>query len=162
MFRGKYLAQLRALLPANTIMPTAGGPSGPACSPVPSTAGRTDGFGATPRPPGRRRRQGKIMDTPAQIAPRLTEQDPRMAAGAVVFDCRPALLPVSLDVSGIDMRAPAFDTSSKVGCCPTRTRAAIRGGGGRRICLVIFVRSWVLLHYWTQEQIWPDPGAGGI
>ena len=28
-----------------------------------------------------------------------------MAAGAVVFDCRPALLPVSLDVSGIDMPA---------------------------------------------------------
>ena len=45
------------------------------------------------------------MDTPAQIAPRLTEQDPWMAAGAVVFDCRPALLPVSLDVSGIDMLA---------------------------------------------------------
>ena len=27
-----------------------------------------------------------------------------MAAGAVVFDCRPALLPVSVNVSGIDMR----------------------------------------------------------
>ena len=45
------------------------------------------------------------MDTPAQIAPRFTEQDPRMAAGAVVFDCRPTLLRVSLDVSGIDMLA---------------------------------------------------------
>ena len=52
MFRGKYLAQLRALLPVNTIMPTVGGPSGPACSPVPSTAGRKDGLGAMPRPPG--------------------------------------------------------------------------------------------------------------
>ena len=29
--------------------------------------------------------------------------DPEMATGAVVFDCHPALLPVSLDVSGIDM-----------------------------------------------------------
>ena len=28
-----------------------------------------------------------------------------MAAGAVVFDCRPAVLPVSLNVSGIDMPA---------------------------------------------------------
>ena len=27
-----------------------------------------------------------------------------MAAGAVVFDCRPTLLPVSVDVSGVDMR----------------------------------------------------------
>ena len=80
-FRGKYLAQLCALLPVNTILSTAGGgPSGAACSPVPSTAGWTDGLGATPRPPGRRRRQGRVMDTPAQVAPRLKEQDPRMAA----------------------------------------------------------------------------------
>ena len=48
MFRGKYLAQLRAL-PANTIMPTAGGPSGPACSPVLSTAGRLHGYACTDR-----------------------------------------------------------------------------------------------------------------
>ena len=73
IFRGKYLAQLRALLPVNTILSTAGGPSGAAYSPVPSTAGRTAALGATPRPPGRRRRQGRIMDTPAQIVPRLTE-----------------------------------------------------------------------------------------
>ena len=38
------------------------------------------------------------------VAPRLMEQDPRMAAGAVVFDCRPAELPVSVDVLGIDMQ----------------------------------------------------------
>ena len=104
-FRGKYLAQLHALLPVNTILSTAGGPSGAACSPVPSTAHRKDVLGATPRLLGRRRRQARIMGTPAQTAPRLTEQDPWMAAGAVVFDCHPALLPVSLDVSGIDMPA---------------------------------------------------------
>ena len=53
---------------------------------------------------------------PNQIAPQLTEQDPRMAAGAVVFDCRPALLPVSVDVSGIDMRAvrPAMPPAEPV------------------------------------------------
>ena len=102
-FRGKYLAQLRALLPVNTTLSTAVGPSGAACLLVPSTACGTDGLGATPRPPGRRWRQGRVMDTSAQIAPRLMEQDPRMAAGAVVFDCRLALLPVYLAVSGIDM-----------------------------------------------------------
>ena len=151
MFRGKYLAQLRALLPANTIMPTAGGPSGPACSPVPAMAGQMDGFGATPQPPGRRRRQGKIMDTPTQIAPRLMEQDPRMAAGAMVFDCRLALLPVSLDVSGINMRAvrPSIPPAKLVVVPPVHEQQF-----WGRICLVIFVRSWVLLHYWTQEQIW--------
>ena len=98
-FRGKYLAQRRALLPVSTILSTAGGPSGAACSPVSSTERRMDILGATPRRPGCRRRQARIMDMPAQTAPRLTEQDPCMAARAVVFDCRPALLPVSLDVS---------------------------------------------------------------
>ena len=68
------------------------------------------------------------MDTAAQIAPRLTEQDPRMAAWAVVFDCRLALLPVSLDVSGIDMRAvrPSIPPAKSVVVPPV---AAIRGGG---------------------------------
>ena len=53
-FRGKYLAQLRALLPVSTILSTAGGPSGAACLPVSSTARRMDILGATPRQPGRR------------------------------------------------------------------------------------------------------------
>ena len=30
----------------------------------------------------------------------LTVQDPLAAAGAVVLDCRPPLLPVSMDISG--------------------------------------------------------------
>ena len=106
MFRGKYLAQLCALLPLKTIASTADGSSGTACPPGASTTSRTDGVDATPQPPRRRRRQGvQFRDTPDQIAPRLTEQDPLMAAGVVVFDCRPALLPVSVNVSGIDMRA---------------------------------------------------------
>ena len=42
-FRGRYLV--------NTALSTAGGPSGAACSPVPSTADQTDVLGATPRPP---------------------------------------------------------------------------------------------------------------
>ena len=56
---------------------------------------------ATRRPPGRRRRSQKwIQNTATHVAPRLTEQDPRMAVGAVVFDCRPAVLPVSVDAEG--------------------------------------------------------------
>ena len=141
-FRGKYLAQLRALLPVNTALSTAGGPSGAACSPVPSTAGRTDGLGATPRPSGRHRWQGRVMDTSAQIAPRLTEQDPRTAAEAVVFDCRPALLPVSLDVSGIDMLAVRSSIPpAKTDVVPPKHEQPFGGGGGGQICLVLFVRS---------------------
>ena len=149
MFRGKYLAQLRALLPVNTIIPTAGRPSGTACPAVASTTSRTDGLGATPRPPGRRRRQqGQIRDTPARIAPRLTDQDLQMAVGAVVFDCRPALLScVCFGHLGIDMLAvrSAIPPAKSVVVPPELEQQF--GGGGGRICLIILVRSWMLLHY---------------
>ena len=128
-FRGKYLEQLRAILPLNTALSTAGGPSGAACSPVPSTADHTDVLGAMPRPPRRRRRPVWVMDLPVQIAPRLTEQDPRMAAGAMVFECRPALLSVSLDVSGIDMPAVRSSVpSAKMSSLPNVSSLS-RGGG---------------------------------
>ena len=150
-FRGKYLAQLRALLPVNTILSTAGGPSGAACSPVPSTAHWMDVLGATPHPPGRRRQQARVMDTPAQTASRLTEQDPQMTAGAVVFDCRPALLPVSLDVSGIDM--PAVRSS----ILPAKTDVVLPAHEQpfEGADLLSFIcPGWVLLHYLTLELIW--------
>ena len=130
-FRGRYLEQLRSLLPVNTALSTAGGPSGPACSTVPSTAYQTDILGATPRPPRRRRRPVRVMDLPVQIAPRLTEQDPRMTAGAVVFDCRLALLPVSLDVSGIDMLAVRSSVlPAKTDVVPPVCEQPFGGGGG--------------------------------
>ena len=134
MFRGKYLAQLRLLLLMGTTTPTPERPLGNTSPQVTHVSGKTDDSCARlrppserplgnaspqvthmsgitddscarPRPPGRRRRSQRwIQNTATHVAPRLTEQDPRMAAGAVVFDCRPAVLPVSVDVSGIDMR----------------------------------------------------------
>ena len=73
-----------------TIAPTAGGPSGTACPPVASTTSQTDGLDVTPWPP--RRQQTQFRDTPDPMAPRITEQDPLMATGAVVLDCRLALV----------------------------------------------------------------------
>ena len=35
--------------------------------------------------------------------PVLMIHDPPAAAGAVVLDCRPPLLPVSIDISGVDL-----------------------------------------------------------
>ena len=155
MFRGKYLAQLRALLPVKTITPTADRPSGTACPPVASTTSQTDGLGATPRPPRRRRRQQKqFRDTPDQIAPRLTEQDPLIAAGALVFDCRPALLPVSVDVSGIAMRVARSAISQTESVLVPHELEQQFGRGGGRICFVILIRSWMLLNCRTLEQIW--------
>ena len=59
------------------------------------------------------------------------EQDPRMAAGAVVFDCRPALLPVSVDVSGIDMLAVRSEIPpEKSVVVPPEHEQQFGGGGG--------------------------------
>ena len=69
VFRGRYLEQLCSLLPVNTSLSTAGGPSGAACSPVPSTADQTDGLGSTPRPPRRHRRPVRVMNPPYGAGP---------------------------------------------------------------------------------------------
>ena len=63
--------------------------------------------------------------------PVLTIQDPLAAAGAVVLDCRPPLLPVSMDIRGVDLSAGRLPAMSAVmdvlppdvSCCPW-------GGGG--------------------------------
>ena len=47
----------------------------------------------------RRRRPVRVMEN----VPVLMIQDPLAAAGAVVLDCRPPLLPVSIDISGVDL-----------------------------------------------------------
>ena len=57
------------------------------------------------RPPGRRQRsQRGLPNTAIHVAPQFTKQDTRMAARAVVFDFRPAVLPMSVDVSSMDMQ----------------------------------------------------------
>ena len=46
-----------------------------------------------------------VMEPPVVNIPVLTIQDPLATAGAVVLDCRPPLLPVSMDISGVDLSA---------------------------------------------------------
>ena len=49
------------------------------------------------------------VEEPAVVSvPVLTLQDPLAAVGAVVLDCRPPLLPVSMEISGVDMSAVRF------------------------------------------------------
>ena len=42
-----------------------------------------------------------VMETSVRDLPVLTLQDPSDVQGAVIYNCRPPLLPVSLDLSGI-------------------------------------------------------------
>ena len=97
------MSQLRALLPLPTVLPIEGGSPDPACL---SVVESPDVVCASPRPSRcaiGRRRPIRVMETPIRIAPRLTIQDPLAAAGAVVLDCRPQVLPGAMDVSGTDL-----------------------------------------------------------
>ena len=53
----------------------------------------------------RRRRPVRVMEPSMEKLPVLTIQDPSAAAGVVVLDCRPPLLPVTMDISEVDMSA---------------------------------------------------------
>ena len=78
------------------------------------------------RPPGRRQRSQRwIPNTAIHVAARLTKQDTRMAAGAVLMDGHPAMLPVSVDVSSIDIQKV---TDGAV-CRDRQTKAGIRSAG---------------------------------
>ena len=108
-------------------------------SPEPGCSAMEDSpeaVGSYPRPSRRtfaRQRIPRVMETPTRVAPRLTELDPLAAAGAMVFDFRPQVLPGAMDVSGIElseirsmMRASAATSS-----LPEREQSF--GGGGERL-----------------------------
>ena len=90
----------------------------------------------------------------------------RMAAGAVVFDCRPALLPVSLDVSGIDMLAVRSSIPpAKTDVVPPEHEQPFGGGGGRFAWLYLSgVECWTpLLDSGTDlEDELPSPDASPV
>ena len=62
-----------------------------------------------------------------------------MAAGAVVFDCRPAVLPVSVDVSGIDMRKVR---RAEPPAEPVVTTPNVRRNSQGRCGWITLIRSW--------------------
>ena len=66
-----------------------------------------------------------------QNVPVLTVQDPLAAAGAVVLDCHPPLLPVSMDISGVDLSAiRALAVSAGAVVLPPERELLFGGGGG--------------------------------
>ena len=119
-FRRNYLKQLCALLPLPTVLSI--------CL-LDSAAESPDVVCASPRPSRRairRRRPVRVMDSPV-----LTEQDPLAEAGAQVFDCRPPLLPVSMDISGVDVSVIwASAVSAEAAAFPPEREQSFGGGGG--------------------------------
>ena len=81
------------------------------------------------------RRPVHVEDPAVVIVPVLTLQDPLAAVGAVVLDCRPLLLPVSMDISGVDLLAVRFPEISTAmdGLLPGREQLSTGGGGGELV-----------------------------
>ena len=75
----------------------------PGCSAMEDSS---EAVGSSPRPSRRtfaRRRIPRVRETLRRVAPRLTELDPLAAAGDMVFDCCPQVLPGAMDVSGTEL-----------------------------------------------------------
>ena len=115
----------------------AGGPAGRGVVPDSSLlcpAGSPDvvvGSPRTTRRAFRRRRPVRVMESPVENIPVLTIQDPLAAVGVVVLICHPPLLPVSMDISGVDLsaiRVPAM--SADVDVLPPEREPLFGGGGG--------------------------------
>ena len=93
-----------------------------------------EAVGSSPRPSRRtfaRRRIPRVRETAIRVAPRLTELDPLAAAGAMVFDCRPQVLPGAMDVSGIELsEIPSITRASAATYSPPEREQSFGGGGG--------------------------------
>ena len=102
-FRKDYMSQLRAMLPLPAAQLAQRGSPEPGCSEMEESP---EAVGINHRPSRHtfaRRRIPRVRETPTRIAPRLTELDPLAAAGAMVFDCRPQVLPGAMDVSVLEL-----------------------------------------------------------
>ena len=133
--RRNYLSQLRALLPLQVAQPADGvvsPDSSSSCSLCQAESPEVvDRSPRMTRRAYRWRRPVRVMELPVENIPVLTIQDPLAAAGAVVLDCRPPLLPVSMDISGVDLsagRLPAVSAGMDV--LPHEREPSFSGGGG--------------------------------
>ena len=131
-FRKNYLSQLRALLtlpvalpPARVVSPDSSGSGSLRPGDSPEVVLRPT---RTTRCAHRRRRPVSVEEPPIVSFPVFMIQDPLAAAGSVVLDCCPPLLP---DIRGVDQSAgqlPAMSAGMNrllPGCEPLS-----KGGGG--------------------------------
>ena len=117
-FRKNYLSQLRALLllpvalpPARMVSPDSSG-SG-SLRPGDSPKDMIGPPRTTRRRAHRRWRPVRVEEPAVVSVPVLTIQDPLAAVGVVVLDCRPPLLPISMEVSTKALHGPKSLASNR-------------------------------------------------
>ena len=89
-----------------------------------------------------RHRKPRVRETPTRIAPRLTELDQLTVVGAMVFDCRPQVLPGAMDVSGTELlEIPSMPRTSAAISQPPEREQSFGGRGDLlgSICLELGV-----------------------
>ena len=127
----EIMSQLRALLPLPAVPLTEGRSPDPGSLSVEDSP---DVMTDSSRPSRRtfaHRPLTQIRETPRWIAPRLTEQDTLAAAGSMVFDCRPQVLPGAMDVSGSELsEIRSMTRAGVVAAAPPEHEQAFGGGGG--------------------------------
>ena len=104
-FRRNYMSRLRALLPSSVAQPQDSVSSPVSTGPVSlRQASSAELVGESPRRTRcakQRIRPVRVMEGSVGDLPILMIQDPSDVQGAMVYDCRPLLLPVSLQLSDI-------------------------------------------------------------
>ena len=134
-FRRNYMSQLRALLPLPVAQPANGVLSpvstGPGLLRQASSAELVGESTRRTRRVKRWMRPARVVETSVCDLRVLALQDPSDVQGAVVYDCRPPLLPVSLDLSGIGPLSGLSTVVSASVIVPHRVDGLpISGGGG--------------------------------
>ena len=144
-FRNNYMSQLRAMLPLPAAQFSQRGSPEPGCSEMEDSPEAVGSYHRPSRRTFARRRIPRVRETPTRIAPCLRELDPLAAARAMVFDCRPQVLPGAMDVSGPELSEIRSMTRASAATSPPPERQQSFGGGGGETY-------WDRFGWLTQEQ----------
>ena len=130
------MSQLRAMLPLPAAQLAHKGSPESDCSGLEESPEAVGSYQQPSRRVFARRRIPRVREIPTRIAPRLTELDP-LATGAMVFDCRPQLLPGAMELGGLELAEICSTTrASAATSTPPEREQSFGGGGGDLLGLI--------------------------
>ena len=129
-FRKDYMSQLRAMLPLPVAQLAQRGSPESDCSGLEESPEVVGSYQRPSRRAFARRCIPRVREIPTRIAPRLTELDPLAAAGAIVLDCRPQVLPGAMESGGLKLAEICSTTRASAATSPPPEHEQSFGGGG--------------------------------